>query len=178
MHSALSGEPAKAPWLCSCGANVTVKKFVTHVVDTTENVKANCPMVETWTKRKFMWRAIFASAIACLLALQGVTIILPTKFAPASESGPAVAFAVEHCHAHEEDKTPGQGHCDHSQCCIFCSAHEREASLPTLAALFSVATYLAPRATISVVLRFIDDPRERPLGWDSSWSSRAPPSFV
>jgi hypothetical protein len=63
------------------------------------------------------------------------------------------------------------------QCCILCGVRDCGAppfhdATRVADALFPVSMASAPKAR-----RFIDDDDGRPVGWASSWSSRAPPIF-
>jgi hypothetical protein len=46
-----------------------------------------------------------------------------------------------------------------------------------MAALFTVLIYSAPEASLSAARFTKNDFVEHPIGWTSSWSSRAPPAI-
>jgi len=58
-----------------------------------------------------------------------------------------------------------------------CAASGREAAFAFVAASFDIANLSVPERIILVARELLDAPDERPIGWISSWSSRAPPSF-
>jgi hypothetical protein len=125
-------------------------------------------MGDTYAHSSLTTRAIIASVVACLFALQLLIMTGAPNFAAGSQSAGI-------CAAHGGDKNPGHGHDDHCQCCAFCAANRQDASLFFIGALISVKTYLIPETIVSAVRLFAGDPDGRPIGWTSSWSSRAPP---
>jgi hypothetical protein len=120
----------------------------------------------------FAARAIIASIVACLIALQALIITgCPHHFASGHDGAGICTF-------HAGDKNPAHGHDDHSQCCLFCAASRQAASLLFLGALISVITYFTPAANVSPIRLFAGDFDGPPTGWTSSWSSRAPPPIL
>jgi hypothetical protein len=66
-----------------------------------------------------------------------------------------------------------------AQCCLSCpSCNRREASAPAIASLGAVSTFAAPAPSIWDFRAGANDVRRPPLGWASSWSSRAPPAIL
>ena len=141
----------------------------------------NRHMILGWTHRLPSARVVIAAVVVCLIVLQGFALAASPAFAgsardPASHSV-AISAVGGHCDAPRGDKAPAQGHCDHSQCCIFCRADGRDASSVIMAALFTVLIYSAPEASLSAARFTKNDFVEHPIGWTSSWSSRAPPTI-
>ncbi|ARN79766.1 hypothetical protein MCBRY_002581 [Methylocystis bryophila] len=83
---------------------------------------------------------------------------------------------AQSCVTHDSDGAPIGEHRNHAQCCIFCAASGRDASLVFVLAFLGEIAYLAPKRTASILGTLLKDSGARPLGWASSWSSRAPPS--
>lgn len=126
-------------------------------------------------------RAIVAGVMLCLCFLQALA--LPHSWRPEQRSfGAGVASLVaetraDSCVTHDSDGAPRGKHRDHAPCCIFCVANGRDASLLFVLAFLGETDYLAPERTVSILGPLLDDLGARPIGWASSWSSRAPPSL-
>jgi hypothetical protein len=122
-------------------------------------------------------RAIIAAVFACLVVLQAVASPASPAFAGKAHNSTDYSLLAssgdERCTALGE-KVPGQRRHDHSPCCIFCKAPGRDA-FDVITAVVSVATDWSPEAKGSFVIPLRDHFRERPEGWESAWSSRAPP---
>ena len=143
-----------------------------------QNIK--CHMFRGWTYRLPPARVVIAAVVASLIVLQGFALAASAAFAgsardPVSHSAAISAVGV-HCDAPRGDKAPAQGHCDHSQCCILCRADDHSASSVIMVALLAVLIYSAPEASLSAAHFTKNDFVEHPIGWTSSWSSRAPPA--
>jgi len=141
----------------------------------------NRHMILGWTYRLPSARVVIAAVVVCLIVLQSFALATSPAFAggargPASH-GAAISAVGGHCDALRGDKAPAQGRCDHSQCCIFCRADGHDASSVIMAALFTVLIYSAPEASLSAARFTKNDFVEHPIGWTSSWSSRAPPAI-
>lgn len=137
--------------------------------------------MNSWARPRFCGRAIIAGAIACLFLLKGLALAAsPGLMEIAHGGGGSIVDAAvvgKHCDAHGGEGAPLHGDHSHSQCCIFCAASGRDASFSVVAAFLATVIYLMPEAAVSTVRFFTDDPDGRPIGWTSSWSSRAPPFF-
>ncbi len=143
------------------------------------NIK--CDMVLVSTYRVLPARVVIAAVVACLIVLQSFALAASPAFAgsardPVSHSA-AISADGGHCDAPRGDKAPAQGHCDHSHCCILCRADGRDASSVIIAASLVVLVYSAPEASLSAARFTKNDFVEHPIGWTSSWSSRAPPAI-
>ena len=134
-------------------------------------------------KRQFFaGQAVIRSVLACLIVLQALAFAASPAFAKNAPDGADHTLAPStiegDCHALGGDKAPAQGRHDHAQCCVLCSANGRDAAeLLTAAILFAVAFCSAPELAISLVRFSNVDFNDHPLGWTSSWSSRAPPQI-
>jgi hypothetical protein len=138
-------------------------------------------MVPSRTRRQLPTRAIIAGVFAFLFVLQWLALAASPAFAGKDRNGANHSFIVSttdgYCSALGNDKGPAHGRHDHSQCCIFCKASGRDATFAIIAASICVAIYLPSKESVSLVPFAEDDCSMRPIGWTSSWSSRAPPSF-
>ena len=134
------------------------------------------------TCRTFSARAIIAIVLVGLFVLQGLVFSVPShvRLVHGGTNPDVLAWiGGEHCiypDAHGDGKPAPEQH-DHSQCYIRCAFNDQGGSFHQLATLASSIVFPAPRATAPII-RFAFYPSVgRPLGWVSSWSSRAPPSF-
>jgi len=123
---------------------------------------------------------MIARVLACLLMLQGFIVAAGPTLAeqPSDAAGWAEihATAPELCNGQNGAENPLSGH---SSCerCMFCTLGARGAAL-ILAALWRL-TAVSPLEPDSRLAPRSADAAESttPLGWASTWSSRAPPSF-
>lgn len=123
---------------------------------------------------------MIARVLACLLMLQGFIVAAGTTLAEQT-SGAAGwteihATATERCAGQNGAENPLNGH---SSCerCMFCTLGARGAAL-ILAALWCVTAISPPEPDWRLAPRSADAAESStPLGWASSWSSRAPPSL-
>ncbi len=74
------------------------------------------------------------------------------------------------------DKSPAQERHNCADCCIFCSGRECAAALIQDDWTAGLAVQ-ERRASARISRRFHKNADRYPIGWASSWSSRAPPSF-
>jgi len=93
------------------------------------------------------------------------------------ESSVAASIDGARCNAEAGSKAPAHQHHEHSQCCIFCNETGRDTSALLVAVVFNAAYFLGLTNVFSGAYVIADEPRLRSIGWTSSWSSRAPPSF-
>ncbi|PWB83499.1 MAG: hypothetical protein C3F11_06280 [Methylocystaceae bacterium] len=125
---------------------------------------------------------MLAGAVAWLFLLQSLAFALSPSGRTVSSNDPqgaALSMVGEFCdvEAHADDKAPSQHHHHHQQCAL-CVADNRNLSLDDAVAFVATVIVLAlpqSRATPAWVCR--DESTPPPLGWTSSWSSRAPPFF-
>jgi hypothetical protein len=93
-----------------------------------------------------------------------------TEFAGAGEA-PCLATGQD------TDKLPGPAHVKHPACCLYCAERSLHESWLGVITTPDVAIQ-SPADPIALASRRIFNDRiQPPLGWTSSWSSRAPPSF-
>ncbi|MGD9657974.1 MAG: hypothetical protein AB7U61_10115 [Methylocystis sp.] len=77
----------------------------------------------------------------------------------------------------DADKLPGHAHAEHPLCCLYCAERSLHESWLDVITTPDVAIQ-SPADPIALYPRRIANDRiQPPLGWTSSWSSRAPPSF-
>ena len=125
---------------------------------------------------------LVASGIALFFLVQTLAFVFSPNGRIAFSNGDAglssIAMAGEICLANSDDggKAPGPNHKHHRHCAV-CAASNRDFPLPALALIAAVIVFNAPPSD-EAPPRFIhDELAPSPLGWTSSWSSRAPPSF-
>ncbi|WP_159732736.1 hypothetical protein [Methylosinus sp. Ce-a6] len=115
----------------------------------------------------------FAALLAVLpLLLQLLFVAAPFSLAaPRAES--AVAISAPGCATQDHRPAPaGEG--SHSHCCLFCEWSARDG----YAVIGSVVVAALHADAFSTPIRAAPDrPRHAPIGWMTSWSSRAPPRF-
>jgi hypothetical protein len=125
-------------------------------------------------------RALVTSVVALLFLVQTLAFILsPTGRIAFSSSaaGASIAMAGEICHINSDDsgKTPSQPSRHHH--CALCTvgncAHEADAL--SLTPSVAMALALPSRDEDAPGWPYADDLPSLPVGWTSSWSSRAPP---
>lgn len=138
-------------------------------------------MVKIRLKARENSRSLLAGAVACFFLLQALALVFSTHgHIVFSNEGSAasIIMADEICHANSDDsrKTPAQpaGHHHCILCTIASSAGESNAM-----ALVASVILPAPRSGNGNARggSLPDDLLLLPLGWSSSWSSRAPPSI-
>lgn len=129
-------------------------------------------------RKRFSLRSIVASVTLCLFLLQGLAISIPSLLVGDRGAAASVTASIDgrFCKTHLGDGVPGQEHRSHALCCIGC-ANNRDASAFFFAALFIVDAYSSPEAAVSRIRYSLADSRGPPVGWITSWSSRAPPLF-
>ncbi|WP_400767860.1 hypothetical protein [Methylosinus sporium] len=114
-------------------------------------------------------RRAFVSALAlCLFALQAFVAASLVRAHDASAAG---VSASAYCEPHRDGAPPAER--EHAPCCILCVSGR---DLPSLAEPPSEEPILAPPVAFAfVAYASTAPPRRVPVGWASSWSSRAPP---
>jgi hypothetical protein len=93
------------------------------------------------------------------------------------DAGASIVMAGEICHASSDDggKAPAQP--AHQHHCTLCTANHLHNAVYTVGILASVIALLTPRSDEAPTRLIHDELAPPPLGWTSSWSSRAPPSL-
>jgi hypothetical protein len=114
--------------------------------------------------------------------MQGLVFALPQNCPAKSLSDSeltGVLFASgEHCLDPGSDKAPARRDHGHSYCCIFCLVGSRDLSALAIDPSPGVESYLPLQPIGFVARRYVEDFDGHPMGWTSSWSSRAPPFFT
>jgi hypothetical protein len=133
-------------------------------------------------QRRFSMRRIIACAALCMFVLQGVFIASAPLLAIASHDfhmESVVPIADEYCSPifDGDEGVPHDRTHRHSDCCILCKEAGRVGALSFVVALFSGLVFAEPQLNDSAVTIPVDEIDRRGLGWGSSWSPRAPPSF-
>jgi hypothetical protein len=113
-------------------------------------------------------------ALAALL-LQLTLFAAPAHAAHDGLAGHGHAIATPHCDAHDADRAPLDGRRDHPHCCLLCEWSGRIDYIPLDS--FDVASATPPATPAARLRPASDRMRETPIGWTTSWSSRAPPSL-
>jgi hypothetical protein len=123
-------------------------------------------------------RAIIVGVFACLFALQGLGLTAAPAFAgdAGSSANQSVIVSTNDgwCGAVGSDTVPAQGRHNPSEC-LFCKASGRDAAFANIVASIGIVTYWPPETIVSLVRFIVDASSKPPIGWASSWSSRAPP---
>lgn len=135
-------------------------------------------MTSTLPAAKKTWREFVAVAAACLFLIQALSFIYSSRAMFSHDSGIAIAAAGEFCSPERGDggKAPAQRH-HHDQNCVLCGGGNRAEALADvgLVATVIVLALLQPADAPTWFPR--DALTPTPLGWTSSWASRAPPAF-
>jgi hypothetical protein len=123
-------------------------------------------------------RAAAACVAACLLVLQGFAFACHSGPSASGDgaAGAAVAAIAQgaHCSASDDAGVPTQGH--DAACCAYCAATHRDLLAQFISVVVVVITERPPPVIAGLSYR-TDGADFVPLGWTSSWSSRAPPQF-
>jgi hypothetical protein len=125
-------------------------------------------------------RDLIAGVVAFSFCLQVLGLVLPNR-PSLSLGGDAVAAAFSSgliCDGggHDGGKTPAQQH--HGQHCALCGLGARDFVLQSVALVATAMVLIPPKIQDARAWApDLDELAPPPLGWISSWSSRAPPSF-
>jgi hypothetical protein len=131
------------------------------------------------------WReALIRSVVAGLVVLALLIQSLAAIGAPLSNHGPAggeargaIFSGAGRCVAESVPDKPERRENDHNPpCCVLCLACAFD-GLPTLRTGGTDVQAAACSETLNSVEKSYAIPRQRPIGWASSWSSQAPPFF-
>lgn len=131
-------------------------------------------------RKAFSARRIVAGALAIFVILQGISTI-GSAVARLAHRGGEMSLVASLLGVTCTVNAPDPGHSparEHgaTQCCVFCGARDlTSAALPALAPQSESLTPASARAAIERLPG--DTPVDPPIGWRSSWSSRAPPLF-
>jgi hypothetical protein len=134
------------------------------------------------SKRRGRTRVLVTGVIALFFLVQTLAFVFSQngRIAFSNDDGGAssIAMAGEICHAGPDDggKAPGPNH-EHHRHCALCTASNRDISLPALSLIAAVIVFIAPPSDEAPARLIHDELAPPPLGWTSSWSSRAPPSI-
>jgi hypothetical protein len=121
-------------------------------------------------------RAALALLIALLTSLQASSTPGPLP-SPALVEGSsrAIASPAPSCDGDAGDRSSGHDR-RHAQCCLLCNGRDTSGTAPD-----------APRIVVTTTMRFfvrladirrsVVSRRKRPLGFATSWSPQAPPTF-
>ena len=132
-------------------------------------------MLDAAVKRQgYGARAVLAAIVACLLVLQVILTIGASPSRSAHATG-VVAMDTDHCENGGAHPGSSHNHRQHSDCCIVCTAQSRDAAVLFAIILFALTIVLAPLGLVSRLRRATISRGAPPLGWATSWSSRAPP---
>jgi hypothetical protein len=124
-------------------------------------------------------RAIVAGVVALLIVLQGLTSV-GSSFARPLGGEEKASFlgsilSVTCANTQDHNRSPKHAH-DFSKCCILCGGRDLTGTalfiLPKTGGMNPL-----PRALVAIAKSILVAPRIVVLGWTSTWSSRAPPSF-
>jgi Protein of unknown function (DUF2946) len=138
----------------------------------------NRPMVKLLPILQKMPRTLLPSVVVSLFLLQTMAFVFSSAGRAAFSSGVAgasIAMAGEICRAKSDDggKAPAQP--SHHHHCALCSVGNDDDVVDVVADFAKVIIVLTPRSGDAPAWFVQDYPAPSPLGWTSSWSSRAPP---
>ncbi|MBG0810986.1 hypothetical protein IY145_16570 [Methylosinus sp. H3A] len=117
-----------------------------------------------------------ARAFVALLAVLPLLLQLlfaATPFALATSARAEVAVTAPNCETQDHRPAPAGGGA-HSHCCLLCECSARDGA--AVIGSFIVAE-IGADAHATPIRAAPDRPRHAPIGWTTSWSSRAPPLF-
>jgi hypothetical protein len=121
-----------------------------------------------------------ALALVCVALLDILSFVIAARRHSAfsnGDVGASISVAGEYCASRLDNGGNRPAHPRHQRDCALCIVCDRDQTFDALALLASVIVVPAPPAQ-DAPARF--DPgalAPSPLGWTSSWSSRAPPAF-
>ncbi|WP_442755626.1 DUF2946 family protein [Methylocystis sp. JAN1] len=126
-----------------------------------------------------MARALLSSVVAGLFLVQVLAFVVSSNGRVAFSSGDggvSIAMAGEICGGKIDDgnRQPAQPHHHH---CALCSIGNYDDTVDAVADLAKVIIVLAPGSDAAPTWFIHDELAPLPLGWTSSWSSRAPPAL-
>ena len=131
-------------------------------------------------------RGLTAVFVACFVLLQAMGLIGASMHGASAHGSSihaakaglvGVQSAALGAHCDGQDQGPAGAHRDHAQCCVLCSANDRdEAAALDIALLAQLVALLSPQDVAATIVHFTKDfsPPEA-AGLASSWSATAPP---
>ncbi len=134
-------------------------------------------MATVWPLTRGAARGLFAGAVACLLFLQALAFVFSANGRIAFASGgvgASIVLASEICHAAPDGGKAPAPHSHHHHCAL-CAIGKHQNAVDASVILASVIVMLTPRSNDALAWFAHDELAPPPLGWTSSWSSRAPP---
>jgi hypothetical protein len=141
-------------------------------------------MIQNDRQRRFCNRSLMAIVFAFLFLIKCLALAIAPSFMGKSHGLDAPFVAAlglnENCDASRDAAAPIQRHHDHSQNCMsctFCAAGGRDILPLFVAVLLGVHANPSSTAAFSIASYFSGERRGDPIGWTSTWSSRAPPTF-
>ena len=132
-------------------------------------------MISIETRLRSPGQVIIAGIIACLIVLQGLVFAASPALAGRASHSVAASTIKGDCDALGGDKGPAQRHLDHSQCCILCRAGVRDFGPLFLSPLPVIVARSTPEPALYFGPFLNDAFDKHPIGWTTSWSSRASP---
>jgi hypothetical protein len=135
------------------------------------------------SKRRGTARALVTSGIALFFLVQTLAFVFSPNGRIAFSNGSAgvssIAMTGEICHvgAGDGDRAPAPNHKHHRHCAV-CVADNRNAPIPAVVLIAAVVVFIAPPPDEARAWFVHDELAPLPLGWTSSWSSRAPPPIA
>jgi hypothetical protein len=131
------------------------------------------------TGRRWRARGTFAGSIVCLFVIKSLFLALSPAFVMHVVGGDQLGASsppiVAACGTQSADKAPTDERGDHSVCCILCNAGARDATADAIPDTGAMLRFIPADSTASMVFFLARVTSERPSGWITSWSSRAPP---
>jgi hypothetical protein len=123
-----------------------------------------------WSDVSAARRALVSALALCLFTLQAFVAASLVRGHGAPLAGGVSASA--YCEPHRDGAPPAER--DHAPCCILCVSGR---DLPSLVEPPSEEPILAPPVVAFAFVAYPSTapPQRGPVGWASSWSSRAPP---
>lgn len=168
---------ARREWLLCCDTARIFARWSTVAIDFPNSPYVIWRVMRYLLQRKrFSLRSVMASVTLCLFLLQGLATSIPSLLVGDAAAGVTASIDGRFCKTHFGDGAPAQDHRSHALCCIGCVSN-RDASPLFFAALFSIDAYSLPEAVVSSARFSMANSRGPPVGWITSWSSRAPPLF-
>jgi hypothetical protein len=119
-------------------------------------------------------KAWFGALSVLLLLIRLVVAGAAVEAAGLAGAQPSQAVMTQNCASPAHGDEAPDGRSDHADCCLLCRAAAR-ADMAFTAPLQARAPRAPTSASRAPVLAAATRPR--PIGWTSSWSSRAPPLF-
>jgi len=142
----------------------------------------NCVMGKRGSKLRRTAFPLVTSGIALFFLVQTLAFVFSPNGRIAFTNGDAgvssIAMAGDICRADSDDsgKAPWRNHQHHRHCAV-CAVSNRDFPPPALALIAAIFVFIAPPSNEAPARFSHDELAPPPLGWTSSWSSRAPPSF-